>query len=427
MTNNHERPAVTRLFTSSSGGIFNGFFAKRKSYSYQKQSLVDARARRVFDLMAAACDAGVYPYQMALQTRTGPSVRAEGRDMLLFSSNDYLGLVGDPRIDEAAIAAIRKYGTGTGGSRMLTGTIDLHHEMEDELAQFKGTAEAITFTSGYMANLAVVSALLTPHDRVILDALSHRSLVDACRLTGVPLQRFAHNDMASLRHELETPSTANRTMIIADGVFSMDGDICRLPEVVALKKEFGCYLMIDDAHATGVLGATGRGTDEHFGIPAKDVDIWTGTLAKAIPSSGGFAAVSQEVGIYLQHTGAPFIFSTALCPSAVAVVRAGLRIIREEPERVARLNSNANFLRQGLKDLGYDVGASETPIIPVILREEAAAALFAGALRDRGIMVTAVTFPAVPMGSARLRVCMTAGHTMENLEFALDAFRQLRQ
>lgn len=427
MRNNHEASDGIRLFTSSSGGIFNGFFANRKSSNYHKHNLVDGRARRVFDMMAAACDAGVYPYQMALQTRTGPTVKAEDREMLLFSSNDYLGLVGDPRIDEAAIDAIRKYGTGTGGSRMLTGTIDLHHEMEYDLAAFKGTAEAITFTSGYMANLAVVSALLTPQDRVILDSLSHRSLVDACRLAGVPLQRYAHNDMTSLRHELETRTTANRTLIVADGVFSMDGDICRLPEVVELKKEFGCYLMIDDAHATGVLGKTGRGTDEHFGMAATDVDIWTGTLAKAIPSSGGFAAVSQEVGIYLQHAGAPFIFSTALNPSAAAVVRAGLAIIREEPERVARLNWNAKFLRDGLKELGYDVGASETPIIPVILREEAAAALFAGALRDRGLMVTAVTFPAVPMGSARLRVCMTAGHTQENLEYALSVFRDLRQ
>jgi 8-amino-7-oxononanoate synthase len=427
MTNNHEPSDEIRRFTSTSGGIFNGFFANRKSCTYQKQNLVDGRARRVFDLVADACEAGVYPYQIALETRTGPHVIAEGREMLLFSSNDYLGLVGDPRIDEAAISAIRKYGTGTGGTRMMTGTIDLHHEMEDELAAFKGTAEAITFTSGYLANLAVVSALLTAQDRVILDSLAHRSLVDACRLAGVALQRYAHNDMAALRHELETHTTANRTLIIADGVFSMDGDICLLPEVVALKKEFGCHLMIDESHSIGVLGATGRGTDEYFGIPATDIDIWTGTLAKAIPSSGGFAAVSQEVGIYLQHAGAPFIFSNALNPSAVAAVRAGLAVIREEPERVARLTWNANFMREGLKDLGFDIGKSETPIIPVILREEAAAAMFAGALRDRGVMVTAVTFPAVPMGAARLRVCMTAGHTRENLEYALGVFRELRQ
>lgn len=426
MTNERESRPATRLFNSSSGGIFNGFFKSGKSKNCQKHNLVDGRARRIFDLMAAACEAGVYPYQMALQTRTGPRVEAEGRDLLLFSSYDYLGLVGHPRIDAAAIDAVRKYGTSTGGSRMLTGTIDLHHEMEYDLAAFKGMAEAITFTSGYVANMAIIAGLLTPQDRVILDALAHRSLVDACRLAGVPLQRFAHNDMASLRRELQTPTNANRTLIVADGVFSMDGDICRLPELVALKKEFGCYLMIDDAHATGVLGATGRGTDEHFGIAAGEVDIWSGSLAKAIPASGGFAAVSQEVSIYLQHVGAPFIFSAALPPSPVAVVREALAIIREEPGRVARLRSNAQFLRDGLRELGYDVGASETAIIPVVLRDEAKTALFAGALRDHGLLVTAVTFPAVPMGSARLRVCMTAGHTRENLEYALDVFKRLR-
>lgn len=426
MINKHEPGGGDRIFSSSSGGIFNGFFANGNCRTYKRESLVDGRARRVFDLMAAACQAGVYPYQMALQGRSGPCVQAEGREMLMLSSYDYLGLIGDPRVDEAAIDAIRKYGTGTGGVRMLTGTIDLHHQMEEDLAEFKGTAEVITFSSGYLANLAVIAALLTPQDRVILDALSHRSLVDACRLSGVQLQRFGHNDPASLRHELES-HTANRTLIIADGVFSMDGDICRLPELIAIKKEFGCYLMVDDSHSTGVLGANGRGTDEHFGVPATDVDIWTGSLAKGIPSNGGFAACSQELGIYLQHAAAPFIFSAALCPSAVAAVRATIAILKQEPERVARLSSNANFLRDGLKQLGYDVGASETPIIPVILREESAAALFAGALRDRGIMVTPVMFPAVPMGAARLRLCVTAAHTRENLEFALDAFAQLRK
>jgi 8-amino-7-oxononanoate synthase len=415
-----------RLFKSSSGGIFNGFFAAGKNRTYRKDSLVDGRARRVFDLMAAACEAGVYPYQMALQTRSGPFIKAENRDMLMLSSYDYLGLIGDPRVDEAAIEAIRKYGTGTGGVRMLTGTIDLHHQMEEELAEFKGMPESITFSSGYLANLAVVAALLTAQDRVILDALSHRSLVDACRLSGVQIQRFAHNDPASLRKELETKTGAHRTLIISDGVFSMDGDICRLPELIELKKEFGCYLMVDESHATGVLGRYGRGTDEHFGVPATDVDIWTGSLAKGIPSNGGFACASQELGIYLQHAAAPFIFSAALCPAAVGAVRATLAILKEEPERVTRLNTNACFLRQGLKDLGYEIGMSQTPIIPVILREDAAAALFAGALRDRGIMVTPVMFPAVAMGSARLRLCVTAAHTRENLEFALDVFKELR-
>lgn len=426
MTTKNERADGTRLFQSTSGGIFDGFFANGKDRVYKRESLVDGRARRVFDLMARACEAGVYPYQMALQGRSGPSIQAEDKHMLMLSSYDYLGLIGDPRVDEAAIDAIRKYGTGTGGVRMLTGTIDLHHQMEEELAAFKGTDEAITFSSGYLANLAVVAALLTPQDRVILDSLSHRSLVDACRLSGVQIQRFQHNDPDSLRHELRATTTAIRTLIISDGVFSMDGDICILPELVEIKKEFGCYLMIDESHATGVLGKYGRGTDEHFGINPKDVDIWTGSLAKGIPSNGGFACVSQELGIYLQHAAAPFIFSAALCPSAVAAVRATIAILLEEPERVARLSENARFLRDGLRALGYELGNTETPIIPVILREEATAALFAGALRDRGIMVTPVMFPAVAMGAARLRLCVTAAHSRENLEFALGVFRELK-
>jgi glycine C-acetyltransferase len=423
---NTKTPDHCDPLTSASGARFDGFFAAGNRRSYSKESLLDARARRIFDMTETACQAGVYPYQVALEGRSGPWVRVEGREMLSLSAYDYLGLIGDPRIDQAARDAITKYGTGTGGVRMLTGTIDLHHQMEDELAAFKGTDQAVTFSSGYLANMAVVQALIGPQDRVIMDAFSHRSLVDACKLAGVQIQRFRHNDPASLRQELENGAPANRTLIIADGVFSMDGDICRLPELIELKKEFRCFLMIDEAHATGVLGDHGRGTDEHFGVPATDVDIWSGSLAKAIPAAGGFACVSQELSIYLQHAAAPFIFSAALCPPAAAAVRATLAILRQEPERVARLRANADFLRNGLRDLGYDLGASATPIVPVILHDEATAAFFAGHLRDRGVFVTPVMFPAVPQGAARLRLCATAAHTTEDLQFALDAFRELR-
>ncbi len=415
-----------RGFASASGVQFNGFFASEKKRSFQKDNLIDARARRVFDLMGRACEAGVYPFQIALESRTGPWVQSEGRRMLMLASYDYLGLIGDPRINDSAVEAVRKYGTATGGARLLTGTLDLHQQMERELAAFKGTEEAITFSSGYLANLAVMSGLLTPQDRVILDSLSHRSLVDACRLAGVPLQRFSHNDPISLRHELESGEPANRTLIIADGVFSMDGDICRLPELIELKKEFHCYLMIDEAHSLGILGATGRGTDEHFGIATSEVDIWTGSLAKSMPSTGGFVACSQELAIYLQHSASPFIFSAALCPASVAAVRTGLAILKSEPERVARLKLGADYMRERLCNLGYDVGGSQTPVIPVILGAEDVTAIFAGRLRDLGILVAPVMFPAVGQGSARFRVCVTAAHTTQDLDFALDAFRQLR-
>ncbi len=416
---------ITRTLSSCTGGQFNGFFANRKN-ALQKSSLLDSRARRIFDTMALACEVGVYPFQIALEGTSGPWVKVEGRELLLLSSYDYLGLIGDARVDEASVEAVRKYGTGTGGVRMLTGTIDLHRQMEHELAAFKGTAEAVTFNSGYVANLAVVAALLTAQDRVILDALAHRSLVDACRLAGAQIQRFRHNDPASLKHELETGPRANRTLIVADGVFSMDGDICRLPELIELKKQFGCFLMIDESHATGVLGAHGRGTDEHFGVPASDVDIWSGSLAKAIPSSGGFVALSQEIAIYLQHAAAPFIFSAALCPAAVAAVRATLAIVESEPERVARVQANSQFLREGLKELGYNVGLSETAVIPVIMRDEVEATMLAARLREQGVLATPIMFPAVAQGSARLRLCATAAHDAETLGFALKAFEQAR-
>ncbi len=426
MTHNQDKLNGTRSFAAGAGDLFDGFFEPGRKWNFQKDHLIDGRARRVFEMMGQACEFGVYPYQLPLEGRSGPWVQAEGREFLMLSSYDYLGLIGDPRIDEAAIAAIRKYGTGTGGVRMLTGTIDLHHEMERDVAAYKGTPEAITFSSGYLANLAVIASLLAPQDRVVMDALSHRSLVDACRLAGVPLQRFRHNDIDSLRHELSSGAPANRTLIVADGVFSMDGDICPLPDLIQVKRDFGCFLMIDESHASGVLGPNGRGTDEHFGIPAAEVDIWSGSLAKAIPSNGGFVAVSQELAIYLQHSAAPFIFSAALGPAAVAAVSASLAILQVEPERVARVQSNSDFLRDGLQALGYETGHSETAIVPVILNDETTAAMMAGRLRELGIFVTPILFPAVPMGSARLRLCVTAAHSIADLEFALDGFRRIR-
>ena len=427
MKENEILPYGASVSTARNADRFNGFFSPGRTWNCHKDSLIDARARGIFELMGAAHDAGVYPFQTPLESKSGPWVQVDGRRLLMLSSYDYLGLIGDPRIDEAAICAVQKYGTGTGGVRMLTGTIDLHREMERELAAFKGMPECVSFSSGYLANLAVVAALLTPQDRVVMDTLSHRSLVDACRLAGVQIQRFKHNDAASLEEELKAENRARRTMIISDGVFSMDGDIGILPEMVALKKKYNCFLMIDESHATGVLGARGRGTDEHFGIPAEEVDIWSGSLAKAIPSNGGFVAVSQQIAIYLQHAAAPFIFSAALCPAAVAAVRQTLRILEEEPERVARIKRNGEILRGGLIELGYNVGMSETAIIPVIFGGEPAAAFFTAHLREAGILVTPIMFPAVAQGTARLRLCVTAAHTEDDLAFALDVFKKLKQ
>jgi glycine C-acetyltransferase len=412
-------------FPSSSGQIFDGYFSSARSWKFRKSDLIDSRGRRLFETTAMACNADAYPFQIPLEARTGPEVLADGHSMLMLSSYDYLGLIGDPRIDAAAIEAIKKYGTGTGGARLLTGTTDQHQRMEQDLAAFRGTEAAITFSSGYAANVAVIGALFGPADRVIMDTLCHRSLTDSCRFAGVQLQRFQHNDPESLRQEIQNGPPANRTLIITDGVFSMDGDICLLPEMIEIKKEFGCFLLVDDSHATGVLGAHGRGVDEHFGIAASEVDIWTGSLAKAIPSTGGFVAGSQELAIFLQHASSPYIFSAALSPASVAAIREGLSILALEPERVARTQQNANFLRCGLRNLGYDTGLSETAVIPVILKDEVTTALFARRLRDHGILAAPVLFPAVPQGSARLRLCVTAAHTRTHLEFALEVFKKM--
>jgi 8-amino-7-oxononanoate synthase len=418
-------PVLSEGFPSSSGHLFGDYFASAKRGSFRKNDLIDARARRLFETTAFACEYNAYPFQIPLEGKSGPWVRADGHTMLMLSSYDYLGLIGDPRVDAAAAAAIAKYGTGTGGVRLLTGSTDLHQAMEREVAAYKGTEASITFSSGYLANIAVIASLLGPSDRVIADSLSHRSLMDACRLANVQVQRFQHNDPASLRQELENGATANRTLIISDGVFSMDGDICRLPELIELKKEFGAFLLIDESHASGMLGKHGRGTDEHYGVDTADVDIWTGSLAKAIPSNGGFVAVTREMAIFLQHAAAPFIFSAALCPAAVAAVREALAILASEPERVARLQRNANMLREGLRSLGFDTGLSETAVIPVMLRDEVETGLFARRLRDLAILATPVIFPAVAQGAARLRLCVTAAHSTSDLEYALDAFAKL--
>jgi 8-amino-7-oxononanoate synthase len=322
--------------------------------------------------------------------------------------------------------AIREYGTGTGGVRLLTGTTDLHRQFEAELAAFKGTEAAITFGSGYMANLAIISSLLGPCDRAILDERAHRSVVDACKIARVPVQTFCHNDPSSLQKVLEKKPLGCRTLIVVEGIYSMDGDICPLPEMINLKKRYDAYLMVDEAHSFGVLGRTGRGVDQYFESKTEDVDIWMGSLSKAIPSNGGFIAGPKDLIIYLQHGSAPFMFSAALCPSAIASARQSLQVLKREPERLKKLHHNADFLRSRLKDLGYNTGKSVSPIIPIITADEEIACRLARELFRVGIIATAVIYPAVPRGGARLRLCVTAGHDEESLQQILDGFRTVR-
>ena len=402
---------------------FEGFFRSRGPAPEPPDGLLDLpAARRWFALLAWGEEEGLYTYQMPLEGRTGSRVVVLGRSRLMLSCYDYLGLAGHREVEEAAIAAVRTYGTGTGGVRMLTGTTALHHDLEREIAAFKGVEAALTFGSGYLANLAVVAALVGPRDRVLLDACAHRSLHDACVLARVPVTIVPHNDVAAIERELRQAPAGCRTLIVVDGLYSMDGDLCPLPDLLYLKDRYGAFLLVDEAHALGVLGVTGRGVHEHFGLPAGAVDVWTGSLSKAVPSNGGFLAGRRDLIVYLQHASAPFWFSAALAPASAGAALEALRVARREPERLEALRRNADALRAGLRARGYDTGLSASAIVPVLLGEEAAAWRLARRLFDEGVLVSAVVHPAVRQGSARLRLCATAAQSSADLDEALDAF-----
>ena len=381
-------------------------------------------ARRWFDVVGWGIRSDLYLYQQPLSGRSGPRVMLNGRPMLVLSSYDYLGLIGHPAIESAAIEAVQTFGTGTGGVRLLTGTTDLHRGLEHDLAKLLGTEGAITFSSGYAANVGTVASLFGPRDLVIADSRIHRSLLDGCAMARVPVRTFHHNDMHSLREALAAPMRPRRTLIAVEGIYSMDGDICPLPDVVALKREFDAFLLVDEAHSLGVLGARGGGAVEHFGIPGDAIDLRTGSFSKAVPSMGGFVGGSRELIVYLQHGVASFMFSGALCPAAAA--RAALGLIEIASDRRATVWRNASRLRSGLLIRGYDVGTGDAPLIPVIAGEDEAAYRLARALWDRGMWTTAVVYPAVPRGLARLRLCATAAHSQLDIDTALEAFGKER-
>src|SRR5262245_33658008 len=407
---------------------FDGFFRGNRRPAAPPADLLDLpAARRWFDLLSWGDEEGLYTYQMPLEGRTGSRVMVLGRSRLMLSCYDYLGLAGHPAVEDAAVTAIRTYGTGTGGVRMLTGTTALHRDLEREIAAFKGVEAAITFGSGYLANLAVVAALVGPRDRVLIDAHAHRSLHDACLLARVPVKTFPHNDVDTVERELRDAPAEQRTLIVTDGLYSMDGDTCPLPALVDLKRRYEAFLLVDEAHALGTLGATGRGLHEHFGIEAGAVDVWTGSLSKAVPSNGGFLAGRRDLILYLQHTSAPFWFSAALAPASAGAALEALRVARREPERLGALRRNADALRAGLRARGYDTGSSASAIVPVLIGEEVAAWRLARRLFDEGVLVSAVVHPAVRRGAARLRLCATAAQSAADLNEALDAFDSTRR
>jgi 8-amino-7-oxononanoate synthase len=374
--------------------------------------------RRWFELFSAGLPDSLYTYQLPLNVASGPRSASLGRELVMFSSYSYLGLIGHPRIAAAVKAAVDRYGTSTGGVRLLTGTLELHHELEHELAQFLGQEGAATFASGYDANIAAITSLFGPGDVCILDQYAHQSIVDGVRMAGCELRRFRHNDLNDLERRLRqaTNRGASRILVAVDSVFSMDGDQAPIAELIALKEKYGAFLLVDEAHALGAVGDTGRGICEEQNIDPARIDILTGSLSKGIPSSGGFVAGARGLRIYIQHGSAPYMFSAAMTPANAAAALEALRIVRSEPQHMQRLRANTQFMRGGLTGLGFDLGASTTPVLPLLLGDEWRAYRVARELLEAGIFVSAVVFPAVSPGQARLRLCATAAHRPVHFE-----------
>lgn len=347
-----------------------------------------------------------------------------GKKFLLFSSNNYLGLATDFRLRKKAFEGISKYGTGAGGSRLTTGNFVIHEQLECEIADLKKTEAAIVFSSGYLANIGVISSVMKAGDMIFSDAWNHASIIDGCRLSTAKTIVYEHADMVDLEHKLRKSHGDGKKFIVTDGVFSMDGDIAPLPEIVALAKKYNVYIMIDDAHATGVLGNDGRGTADYFGLK-DDIDLTVGTLSKAIGAEGGFVATSSIAKNYLLNSARSFIFQTALSPSAIEAAREGISIIQHEPERREQLLNNAKYLRLKLVESGFVVKGGETPIISLLIGDAHEAMQFSEKLMDEGVFIPAIRPPTVPKGSSRLRITVMATHTMEQLDTVIIKMRKI--
>ncbi|HQJ12099.1 MAG TPA: aminotransferase class I/II-fold pyridoxal phosphate-dependent enzyme, partial [Anaerolineae bacterium] len=366
----------------------------------------------------AAREAGLYPYFRPITNNEGTESVIGGRHLIMIGSNNYLGLTMHPKVRQAAIAALETFGPSCSGSRFLNGTLELHLELERRLARFVGKEAALVFSTGYQTNLGTISALIGRDDVVITDKDDHASILDGCKLSYGKNQRFLHNDMESLERALATvPDSAGR-LVVVDGVFSMGGDIAPLPKIVALCKKYGARLMVDDAHSLGVLGG-GKGTAAHFGL-TDDVDLIMGTFSKSFASLGGFIAGNADVIDYIQHTARSLIFSASIPPANAAAALAALEVMEEEPERIARLNEIGAHMRRRYRELGFDIGNTETPIIPILIREQTKTLQAWKALFEAGVYTNPVLEPAVPPQMTLLRTSYIATHTDEQLERVLQ-------
>jgi glycine C-acetyltransferase len=367
---------------------------------------------------------GIFNRPRVLETEQKSTVIIDGHEVITLSSNNYLGLTIHPRLREAAIKAIEKYGVGSGSVRTIAGTMTLHNELEEKLAQFKHTEASLTFQSGYATNLGVISAIMQEGDMIISDELNHASIIDGIRLCKSPRKVYPHKDMAGLRRVLEDSRSATKIMVVTDGVFSMDGDIAPLPQIVELAEQYGAFVVVDDAHSSGVLGKNGRGSVSHFGLDGR-VALQIGTLSKGIGALGGYVACSQDMRDFLLQRARPVLFSTSHPPSVVATCIAALEILEEDNSLVERLWENASFFKRGLQQLGFNTGNSETPITPVIVGEGALAMRFSNRLFEEGVFAQGIVFPTVPADKCRVRTIVTAIHTNDELSRALNIFERV--
>jgi glycine C-acetyltransferase len=348
----------------------------------------------------------------------------DGRSVVNLSSNNYLGLTTHPKLREAALEAVRRLGAGSGSVRTIAGTMDIHMELERRLAAFKETEAVVVFQSGFAANAGAVAAVLTKDDVVVSDQLNHASIIDGARLSRATIKVFPHKDVGVARKVLQELPASQRKLLITDGVFSMDGDLGALPGLCALAEEFGCIMMVDDAHASGVFGRNGRGTIDHFGMHGR-VDIQVGTLSKAIGALGGYVAGSRSLIEFLYHRARPFLFSTSHPPAVVAACIAAIDVLEQEPQLIDRLWDNTRFFKAGLERLGFNTGLSESPITPVIAGDGALAMKLSDRLFEEGVFAQGIAFPTVARDAARVRTIVTATHTRDELQFALDTFAKV--
>ncbi len=371
-----------------------------------------------YDLVDKIKEQGIYPYFHTLNSEQNTVVTMEGKKTVMLGSNNYLGLTSDKRVKKASLKAVKKYGTGCSGSRFLNGTLDTHVALEKELADFLNKEEVVTFSTGFQSNLGIISSIVGLGDYVLCDKENHASIYDGCKLSYGKMIRYNHSDMTDLEERLKSLDlTKSGALIVTDGVFSMGGDIAKLPEIVELAKKYGARVMVDDAHGLGVLGKHGRGTAEYFNLES-EVDIYMGTFSKSLASLGGYMASTKEVCNYVRHNSRPFIFSASITPASVASAREALKILKNQPERVGRLLSVSAYMRKLLKDYGVKIIDSDTPIIPIYVYEDEKAFMACKMLLERGVYVNPVISPATPKGYALLRTSYTATHKLKDLEYS---------